>query len=97
MNVVLNDHAQFGYSTFGSDERRELDSWFGHLRCWQTDEHLRSKCGRLDAEEEETYVCDTGKGLLFAFTVAGDNLTIVSIFRKEVLRMFKDPVRASAT
>ena len=63
---------------------------------WKNDEFIRSKSRRL-ITEEETYVLRTSTDIVIAFSIAGDTVTILSIFRDEAVNKFVAMTAQSAT
>ena len=86
--LEISDRASIAYSSLGQEDQRLLDAWFDHLRNWRNDEFVRSKSKRLSGDDE-VFVFQTNSDLVIAFKIVGDTVTVLSIFRKEALRLFE--------
>jgi hypothetical protein len=96
LSLQVSEHARIAYSSLGADDRRRVDAWFDHLRNWRNDQFIRSRSNRLDSEDE-TYVLRTSMDIVIAFTISGDTVTILSIFRDETLNKFAMTAARGAT
>src|SRR5437899_2208188 len=92
MNLKKTEQASIALSSLGDEDRRLVHAWFDHLRNWWNDDFIRSRSQRLPADEE-VYILPTSTDLRIAFSIAGDDITILSIFRKDALRPFEKMVR----
>jgi hypothetical protein len=95
LNLRLTEQARIAFSALGPEDRRLVDAWFHHLRNWRNDEFIRSKSRRL-ASDEEIYLFQTSTDLVLAFRISGQEVTVLSIFRKEALRTFETTAERSA-
>ena len=87
LDLRMSEDASFALATLGEDDRRTISAWLDHLRDWRNDPFLRSRAKRLKPDEE-LYVLHLGRDLVIAFQIAGNQATILSIFRGEALRRF---------
>jgi len=94
--VRISDHARIAYSSLGAEDRRRVDAWFDHLRNWRNDLHIQAKSRRLESDEE-MYVLPTSTEFFLAFSISGDEVTVLSILRKDALRTFEALAEPSAT
>lgn len=88
LDLELEEQAEIAFSSLRPEDRRQVEAWFDHLRNWHNDEFIRSRSRRLRADEE-IYVTETSAGLLIAFRIAGNQVVVLAIFRKESLRTFE--------
>lgn len=95
LNLQLSEQAIIAYDLLGSEERRLVDAWFDHLRNWRSDEFIRSRSKVIDSDED-LYVFQTSDDIVIAFRILGNEVTVVSIFRKDALRAFERVAGRSA-
>ena len=88
LNVQFSQQAQAALLSLGEEDRRVLNSLFSHLRNWRNDEFIRTRSKRL-RQTEDVFVFETTTDLLFAFELEGEVITVLSIFRRDVLRAFE--------
>jgi mRNA-degrading endonuclease RelE of RelBE toxin-antitoxin system len=82
MKVVLTPAVEVAIRTLDDDNRRRVQSWFGHLAKWETDDYVRSHSHRLDSIAD-AYVLKTSTDLRIFFKVHGGTVTILDIATKQ--------------
>lgn len=87
MDLEITDQATIAYTSLGPEDRRLVDAWLDHLRNWRNDEFIRARSQRL-ASDQDIYVFQTSTGIVIAFTLAGNQVRVLSLFRKEALQAF---------
>lgn len=85
---------EYALSALGANDRRIMEGWFEHLRRWHTDDFVRTRSRKLKPDEELYAFQSSSSNLIFAFSINGDEATILSIFTKETLAQVQ---AASAT
>jgi hypothetical protein len=89
LKLRFERHVEFSLSTLGDNDRRIMEGWFESLRRWHTDDFVRSR-SRLFKADEEIYVFQTdSSNLIFAFTIRGDEATVLAILTKEMVEQFR--------
>ncbi len=96
LNLQISEQARIAYTSLGPEDRRLVEAWFDHLRNWRNDDFIRSKSKRLNPDEE-IYVFQTSTDIVIAFAITANEVTVLSIFRKETLRAFETMAERSAS
>ncbi len=87
LNIDVSESAEIAFSTLNADDRRLVSAWFDHLKNWRNDDFIRSRSRALD--DAGNFILQTSGDILVAFRIVGDRVTILSIFRREMVDKFR--------
>lgn len=93
LTLQLTEGARVALSSLGDDDRRQVLAWFDHLKNWPNDEFVRAHSRPL-ASQAGVQVLRTNSDFAIFFRLAGDTVTVQSIFREDALRALEAAGRA---
>lgn len=94
LNLRFDYNAEDQISTLGEVDRRRVLGLCNEIRNWHNDEVVR-KLARPIATFKDEYVFRTNSDWVIGFHLGAEDVTIMSIFRKDTNRAFEAAAQGS--
>ena len=82
--IVLSESVEIALRTLDPASVRRVQSWFGYLKRWDTDEEVRSNSDELKGMPGG-YLMRTTTDLRIFFQIDGDTITVLDIAKKAAI------------